>query len=250
MGVKLTATQRRWLELLQTSSVALRTEDASGALHGSASGCIVQYRDRRFLLTAAHAVRDRNWVLEIGFDPQTGGTEVWRLRGFAVVGEIRLGDDVSDARALDCCFEEIGHAVQPVFEHRTPRGVFSDRVPRAIFTTDLTARPESDQLYGFAGEIKPEKHGAHWAATHATYPGLTYVSSEREIHTFSLPVKHPGHQEFRGCSGAPIVGEDGQPVALVVRGDPVKNTIDGLSLAYLKPAIDLYCDAVPSPYGG
>jgi hypothetical protein len=30
----------------------------------------------------------------------------------------------------------------------------------------------------------------------------------------------------------------------------VKNTIDGLSLAYLKPAIDLYCDAVPSPYGG
>jgi len=115
-------------------------------------------------------------------------------------------------RVFDCCFEEISHTVQPVFEHRTPRGVFSERQLRPVFNTDLTTRPRHGQQYAFAGEIKPEKHGGNWMADHATYPGLTYLSSEGEIHTFVLPVKHPGHAEFRGCSGAPIVGEDARSV--------------------------------------
>jgi hypothetical protein len=109
--------------------------------------------------------------------------------------------------------------------------VFSEPRPRPVFETDLTALPVPGRWYGFAGEIKPEKHGPNWAATHVTYPGLTYLSSEREVHTFSLPVQHPGHEEFRGCSGAPIVGNDGEVVALVLRGCPMKNTIEGLSLA-------------------
>jgi hypothetical protein len=249
MANELTKAQQRWLELVQASSVALRGEDLSGDIAASASACIIEYRGRRFVLTAAHAVRKKRWSIEIGFDPKVGATEVWHLRGFSMIGEVRRGEGLEDARALDCCFEEIGHSVQPVFEHRTPRGVFPEQRPRPVFTTDLTALPGSGQRYGFAGEIKPEKHGPNWAAAHVTYPGLTYLSSEREVHTFALPVSHPGHEEFRGCSGAPIVGEDGRAFALVLGGDPAKNTIDGLSLAYLKPALDMYCATVPSPYG-
>lgn len=204
--------QQRWLNWVQITSVSLRREDTAGGVGSSASGCLIQYRGRRFVVAAKHAVSGKGWCIEIGFDPRLDKTEVWRLQGFNVVGEMRKGQGLEDMRVFDCCFEEISHTVQPVFEHRTPRGVFSERQLRPVFNTDLTTRPRHGQQYAFAGEIKPEKHGGNWMADHATYPGLTYLSSEGEIHTFVLPVKHPGHAEFRGCSGAPIVGEDARSV--------------------------------------
>ncbi len=240
---------QRWLEWVQTTSVALRREEPSGGVGSSASGCLVQYSGRRFVVTAGHAVPGTGWCVEIGFDAQVGDTEIWRLRGFSFVGEMRKGQGLAGMRMFDCCFEEVSHSVQPVFEHRTPRGVFSERRLRPVFITDLTALPQRDQQYAFAGEIKPEKHGNNWMADHATYPGLTYLHSDAETHTFKLPVTHPGHDEFRGCSGAPIVGEDGEIVAIVLSGETGADTIKGLSLAYVKPALDLYCASVPSLYG-
>ena len=54
------------------------------------------------------------------------------------------------------------------------------------------------------------------------------------MHYFSLKGKHPGHEEFEGCSGAPILDGDGNVVALVCGGNTYSNTIRGISLSRMK----------------
>ena len=62
------------------------------------------------------------------------------------------------------------------------------------------------------------------------YPGLAYSHTEDDIHHFRLPVPHPGHGAFEGCSGAPIVDLNRKVVTLVVGGNTEKNTIQGIAI--------------------
>lgn len=62
--------------------------------------------------------------------------------------------------------------------------------------------------------------------------------TEGVYHYFKLPVDHPGHEAFRGCSGAPIVGDDRRVVALVTGGDIDANEISGITISAFKKAID------------
>jgi hypothetical protein len=73
------------------------------------------------------------------------------------------------------------------------------------------------------------------------YPGLRFIRTEGEFHIFKLPVSHPGHDHFKGCSGAPIVDMNKQVVALVCDGDPATNTIRSVSTSRYKFAIDFIC---------
>lgn len=242
----MTEQQVQWSEWAQITSVPLCQENEAGEVIAAASGCLIQYRNRRFLLTVAHAVPGSRWAILLGFDAEANLFEVYRLRGFNAVAVTRR--QWVDLRDLDFCFEEVGPDVDPVFEHRTPMGVFSERRARHVFATDLATPPRAGQMYAFSGEIKAERHGRDWVSTSVTYPGLRYASSNGEFHTFQIPVPHPGHESFMGCSGAPIVGEDREAVALVLRGDEEANTITGISLSFVKPTLDLYCASIPSPY--
>ena len=70
------------------------------------------------------------------------------------------------------------------------------------------------------------------------YPGLTYSHSEREIHHFKLPVAHPGHDAFHGCSGSPIVDLNRNVVAIVVDGDVPTNTVRGVAVNRALPNLE------------
>jgi hypothetical protein len=118
------------------------------------------------------------------------------------------------------------------------RGTTDER-PRHVFATNLSDGPDPTQIYAFAGQIKPELHGSMAFVTDMIVcPGLRYLRSEGEFHIFQLPVEHPGHQEFKGCSGAPIVDVNKTLVAIVCDGDTSTNTIRGVSVARYKFAFD------------
>jgi CBS domain-containing protein len=71
------------------------------------------------------------------------------------------------------------------------------------------------------------------------YSGLKYLRTEGDFHIFKLPFAHPGHDHFRGCSGAPVLSEGGKLVGLVSGGDIPTNVIRVLSLAAYKTPIDI-----------
>jgi len=158
---------------------------------------------------------------------------------FNYVAEMVKGSGV--IRDVDFCFTEVASDLVSTYAHRTPQSV-SDVRPRHVFNTDLLAVPDTNQIFGFAGEIKPAMHGPSAFATEMTvYPGLRFVRTEGGFHIFQLPVPHPGHDSFRGCSGAPIVDMNRQVVALVCSGDTDSNTIRGVSISWFKFAIDFLC---------
>ncbi len=230
-----------WLQWMLVSSVPLRHLDEDGKPLGIASGCLVTCRGRRFVLSACHAVQpdSKGWAIELDHDSRKG-TEMYWPTSFMYMAEMQKGSGVLEY--VDFCFAEVAADLQPIHAHRTFFSV-SDVRPRHIFEVEDFAEPTVEGVFGFSGEVKPEKHGLEAIATEMNvYPGLRYVRSEGADHIFQLPVDHPGHESFRGCSGAPIVDMDRRVVALVSSGSKEAGTITGVAISRAMTALNWYCD--------
>jgi len=236
-----------WLQWVLTSSVPLRKLDAHDNLLAVASGCLIDFAQRRFLLSVQHAI-DRNstdWVLEVGRDT-SGGTVIYQPEHFHYVGEMTRGD--SKIREIDFCYTEVPRNIAPRYQHISPRGeVFDDRL-RHVFNTDLTMKPDSSHVYAFCGQVSTDRTSdLEFVTDVAVYPGLKYAGDEGEYHVFNLPVKHPGHDYFRGCSGAPVVDMNRNIVALVCDGDENSNTIRGISVSRYRVAFQFLAGQLAHP---
>lgn len=229
-----------WLNWVVITSIPLRRIDESGQVIGNASGTLIDYRGRRFLLSVEHAVNlgTGGWAIQLGHD-RNHGTEVFYLKGFAYPGEFTRSTKAM--RGLDLCVTEVPHDLESQYEYRTPRGLFDQR-PHHVFQPDLTLTPNPQDLFAFSGRVRTETHGANcFVSEMVVYPGLRLLRTEEEFHIFALPVAHPGHDAFQGCSGSPIVDRDKQVVALVVDGDIPTNTIRGISLGRCIPVLNFLC---------
>jgi len=234
------AQTRKWLEWVLVTSIPLRRLNPSEIPIAFASGCLIDYRGRRFLLSVQHAVDtgSNDWIVDLGYEVGKG-TAYYRPRSFNYVAEIARG--CGSMRYIYFCYTEVCSDLVSMYQNRTPRGI-SDERPRHVFQTDLTAVPDPSQIFAFAGQVKPEKHALLTFATEMdVYPGLRYLRTEDELQVFQLPVPHPGHEHFCGCSGAPIVDMNQTVVALVCDGDELTNTIRGVSLARYKFTFDFIC---------
>jgi hypothetical protein len=235
--------QKKWLEWVLITSIPLKRLAPDGLPIGVASGCLVNYRNRKFILTVSHAVELglSDWVIQLGDDEI--GTEIYRPFSFIYPHEIRRS--TGEILNVDFTFAEVAVDIAPVFQHLTPRGPMSERIFRHIFDLTAIGDPELNELYAFSGEINPEVHGTYALVTQPTvYPGLRYVGTDGLSHQFQLPVPHPGHSYFKGCSGAPIVDSRGRLAALVTGGDEERSVIHGMTLSRLKSTLDFYCDGI------
>lgn len=239
--MKVSVKTKQWLEWVLVTSFPLRRFDASGKAVEFASGCLVDYYGQRFLLSVQHAVgmQSNGWVVDLG-QTDRGDTEIYRPHSFNYVGEITRG--TGQMKHIDFCYTQVPSDLNGVFQNATPRGIFDER-PRHVFASDLSDLPSPNQVYAFSGEVKPERHGPNVMAFEKhVYPGLKFLRTEGEFHVFKLPVEHPGHDSFRGCSGAPIVDMNRKVVALVCNGNEDEGTIFGVSLNRYKFAFDFLSD--------
>src|SRR6266581_1296987 len=240
--MQLSRRSQDWLQWMLVTSVPLRHLDEGGRPIGVASGCLVVCRGRKFLLSACYAVKpeSKGWAIELDYDPRQG-TEMYWPKNFLYMAEIQKGYGVREY--VDFCFAEVAADLQPVYAHRIPYSV-SDVRPRHIFDIADFAEPTQAAVFAFSGEVKPEMHGSDAMATEMNvYPGLRFIRSEGPSHIFQLPVEHPGHDSFRGCSGAPIIDMDRRIVALVSRGDKESSTITGVAISRAVTALNWYCNA-------
>lgn len=236
-------TVQKWLSWLPITGQPLRHYDANETPQGIGSGAIVEYRQRRFLLTVAHVVKTNQsgWVMDTGPLPEVGpGHGTYTPFAFFYGGE--GSRSTGGNRMLDFCFAEISPDLKSHYQHRTPFKTKPKRL-RHIFDASHFATPDTESVYGFAGEINPTTYApGSYCVDMVAYAGLKYLRTENEMHVFKLPMKHPGHDEFRGCSGSPIVDMQKRVVALVSCGDEEQGLIYGVSLHYCTIYLDQYCD--------
>ncbi len=221
-----------WQDLIKYSSVQMAGLDEQGNPIGIGSGCLLDIGDHRLLLTVFHVVNDSSsWCVPIRFDELEQKTEVLFLNQFNHIYD--LNEDKSGMVNVEFSFHPV-RATLKLFTSKRERNPKVDEIIEipVLKETDI-GEPNRTVRYGFSGNIRAEYHpdvGAFFTDNHI-YHGLEYIRTENNLHVFKMPDAHPGHEYFKGCSGAPIIGEDGRVVSLVSSGSIEKKEIYGATLS-------------------
>lgn len=240
---------------LEVSSVPLAKINESNLPDGFASGCLMDYYGRRLLLTVAHAAREGpSLALALGWDTSLRRVKLWKLGGlnFLARGQLDRGAttlDQMELKDVDFAYVDVPPDLEPRLEKIDPHtGTIIEFRACTVWDASAIAEPDPGSRYGFAGHTKPsvEDHALIasdvkfcFTELRLCFP-LSFVGADDDLLLFRLPIEHPGHDFFRGCSGAPIIDEHGHVVALVCHGNLETSTIYGLSLRRYQVALDIH----------
>jgi hypothetical protein len=228
-----------WLHWVSLTSLPLYRLDKEDKPVGVASGCLVNIDGRKLVLSVSHATGSGRWVAEMQFDSALDKTLIhyfgkqWSAQ--------HLDQNTSMSDELDFSFTEVPTDFFSMMQERNSVGEIVKQRLRHEFVTSLEDLPEKDEVYAFTGRVRTAQldETTYWSEPNV-YPGLRYRRTEGCYHVFELPVEHPGHDAFKGCSGAPIVDRKRRIVALVCSGDDDSNTITGVSVHHIARAIHAY----------
>lgn len=212
-----------------------------------ASGCLICLGERKLFLSVGHATgNDGKWAIQMGYD---------KVRGVAnyVVGEMRfimrIGPSTTNQSILGFSYVEIPSDVIPARHFVNIHGDTVSQGDIVVFGAPFDARPEFGEYFSFEGAVKPLMYQNLFNTNHVvyevelmTYEGLIYLRREDDFFVFQLPFKHPGHEWFKGCSGAPILNSSGHPVGLISKGNLEADEIFATALDALIPVVEATLD--------
>lgn len=234
-----------WFKKIVLSSIPLKQIDDQGMPINSASGCIISHCNKKLLLTVQHATGNMgDWVIECKYVPGKG------INGYRVGAMMFLkeGNIITDKwRDIDFAYVIIPDNVHPYYQEVS----YIDKkikaeIPRLINTVNFDIEPDKNHKYGFHGQtrVSRDDEQQYVYAQPTIELDMQYVGAEDDMYNFKLNRRHPGHEYYYGCSGAPIVDSDGNIVALVVCGDMKESIIYGISLKKYKIVLDIECGII------
>lgn len=229
--------RNEWISRIMLSSVPLRQLNHMRQPVGFASGCLIDYSGKRLILTVAHATdNDKNWGIEIkAHEIQT--TEVYLIGAMMFLTRGNLINESVDQ--IDFSYAKVPDDLQPNHHELDETGKIVNQQPKAILEIDFNIRPNSEKLYGFFGGTNFSTEGGLLISDSRLVLDLKFLDAKGDYYRFKLPKKHPGHDYFRGTSGAPILDSQGNVVALVCGGSETDDVIYGIALHPYKAALDV-----------
>ncbi|MDD2933874.1 MAG: hypothetical protein PHO76_08320 [Methylotenera sp.] len=232
----------QYQKLLYLSFVSLKRIETDHLPNAIASGCIVNYGGKHIVLTVSHATKKPgNWAMEIGYE-QGKGTHLYGLGQMNFLARTTLGE--TKLKNIDFSYVEIPDSIIPLRQEINIYQEILTEEQIIIHQLPFDVMPKKGITYGFSGSVMPniEKHpGVTFSNTELQIcTDLEYVRSCDDYHCFKLPAKHPGHMYFEGCSGSPVIAEDGTTiVGLVCGGDENTDEIRVISLSKYKIVLDI-----------
>jgi hypothetical protein len=228
-------------EFLHRASIPLRELGPNRFPIGIASGCLVDYRGRRWILTVHHATGNQgNWAIEIIGKDETG-VEVRQIGPMLFAKLIDVGNQGIDD--LDAAYAVVPSDLQPFWQPRNEQAELIDEYPCIIFLSDLSHVPNANAFYGFAGGIRPTEENHYGKKWHGTipvcYPEMKFIGEEEQYYVFQLPHERTDDRLFKGTSGAPICDTAGNIAALVHGAGPGTDTIRGVKIQFLRSLLDV-----------
>lgn len=226
-----------WAAKLILSSISLRQLGVDRMPIDFASGCLINYHGKRLILTVSHATKNEgNWAIEVRAENGIG-TQVYQIGAmmFLEVGNINTGN----IKDIDFSYATIPNDIAPYYHELNPQGQITTSIPREIQTLNFDIEPDDSKKYGFSGTTMFSTDSWFLFTENRLVFDMTYQGMEGDLYEFKLPKKHPGHKYFKGTSGAPIMDDDGNVVALVCEGDVDEDLIYGISIRQYKSALDI-----------
>lgn len=230
-----------WKDLIKYSSVQLRKLDAQGFPCSIGSGCLLDFKEHRLLITVFHvAEKSSKWCAQVKFNEERQETEVLFLNEFSFIGDFSA--DKKNIVDVEFSFHPVKPDFKCYFHNRNWCGETLEITERPVINASEISAPNKLTAYGFSGDIRPEliPDQNSFITDHHIYHGLKYDRTENDLHYFKMPEEHPGHDFFKGCSGSPIIGEDGKVVSLVSGGSLKTNEIYGNNLSKCIRTLDRF----------
>ena len=240
MKLNLTEEELKLHQLL--SSIPLKELDDSGNPINSASGCIINYSGKNFILTVSHATKNMGrWAIEIGYE-HPNGTKFYKIGQMNFLIEASLNSSI--VKDIDFSYAIISDDISPLYQKINPDGRIINEYPRTINQIDFDAQPTPNQKYGFSGQTKLSLENQYLFGEVILVSDMKFIEERNGFYVFKLPTRHQGHEYYQGCSGAPIIDNDGNIVALVTSGDIDTNTIVGINIRKYKVSLDIACNNI------
>lgn len=218
------------LNLIASSSLQLAVLNPDTLLpYDYGSGCLVYYKEKILLLSVAHVTDNASKIIAIvtGQPPVAGKSVLYGVGGMChftvyTVNPEDLQKGVTDIKTLlstpkkplDISFCEIKAKLNLAQEEWDTGFGIVNKGEKIILRLNNAAEPIRNKLYGFYGIIRqgisqPTNGGQPTIKVDLQYRGMT-----GNMYRFTAPKIISDNNDYKGCSGAPILGEDGEPVAL------------------------------------
>jgi hypothetical protein len=243
----------------KVTSTCLHVLSSDRHLEEAGSCSLVDFRGERIVITVAHNIVDmktdilsRGGIL-IGITP-TLQTEYY-LPSYEYTKNIKLenetfNDPELDLKQLLSAGETVDFAyaliddksIQPRDDHHMVEEGKIYTLDKNILATKFTSIPTSEDRYFFYGKVryKIDRKNLTYQCQERFEDDVQYVATMPGGHFHIFQIQHiiRDFDDFRGCSGAPILNGDGELVSMVAKGYLGKNRILGVNLEYLRPAIE------------
>lgn len=229
--------REEWISKIILSSIPLRQLNEMRKPIGFASGCLIDYCGKRLVLTVAHATgNNENWGIEVKSVTNVG-TQVYQIGAmmFLTVGNL----DTDKIKDVDFSYATVPSDLQPFYHEINEKGQVVNQIPREILSIDFDLKPNKGKKYGFFGQSNFSTDNWYMFSQSKLVLDLKFVGIEDDYYKFKLPMKHLGHDYFRGISGAPIIDSDGNTVALVCHGDYEEDIIYGIAINKYQSGLDI-----------
>jgi hypothetical protein len=232
--------------------IMLRPSDKEPMNFGS--GCIVLYKARYFLLSVAHVTNINDLATCIETNLQTVGLNIPLYSVGAMCyfdqyefpkntnpDEIKTFEDlkVDFDETLDISFCEIKEQIT-LLQQEWDFGVFKiesgEKIPLNL---ELAGNPEKGKSFGFCGKVKHGIEGIQLKSQPILQLDLEYQGTIGRFHYFTLPGLIKDEDDYSGCSGSPIIDENGKLIALTASVTRGTKLVFGFSIEECKKLLDL-----------
>ena len=235
-----------WKQQIVLASVPLWKYNAQQFPLANASGCLIDYKGARFILSIAHAsIAGDEWNFEVQttktWEDGTVGTLIQPIN-MQFLTEFHLLEnktDFTEPKVVDFTYLKIKKEIESL--QIIP---FSDgsaaMAKRTVFTPNFEKKPDERKRYGFYGQVRfSGVEGKRIVFENRLEDNLEYIGKQGHEYVFKLPHPYGSHKNYQGCSGAPIIDEDGELVGLVSYGLKETNCIYATDINRYRAALDI-----------
>lgn len=221
---------------------------------GFGSGCIVQYNNKKYLLSVAHVTDIDNYgaCVETGLPPKDLQTPLYSVGSLCYFDSYKVSSNLSQIEiekiedlglefdeTLDITFCEIKEDF-PIIQPEWEFGAYKiESGPKCYLNLNEAGKPEKDKLFGFCGRIRHDFKGIKMTSKPTLKLDLIYSGSFGRFHLFKTPETISDADDYRGCSGAPILDETGKLVGLAQSVIEGTNSVFAFSIEECLKLLDL-----------
>lgn len=215
------------------------------------SGCLVQYKERNFLLSVAH-VTDINGLatcIETNQPQMEGKTPLYSVGAMCFFDQYKTDIPVQIfsvkdlfnnlQETLEVTFCEIKEDIQLLQPEWDFKAFKIDTGEKIILNLEVAGEPDPDKLFGFCGRVRQKLRGSRLNLQPTMKLDLKYGGKKGRFYYFLAPEIIKDKEDYQGCSGAPILDEDGRLVALASKVMTNTKLIYGFSITECRNLLDI-----------